>query len=35
MKEEKLLGHIISKGVMIDPNRVETIILVGLPINKK
>jgi hypothetical protein len=36
MKEGKLLGHIVStKGVKIDPNRVEAIQTLTLPISKK
>ena len=36
MEEGKLLGHIISeKGIKIDPDRMETIQQIGLPINKK
>lgn len=33
--EGKLLGHIISKNVFIDPNRVSTIKTLSLPRNKK
>jgi hypothetical protein len=36
MKEGKLLGHIVStKGVRIDPSRVEAIQTLSLPISKK
>ena len=36
MEEGKLLGHIISKrGIKVDPDRVENIQQIGLPINKK
>ena len=36
MKEGKLLGHIISKdGIRIDPDRVNVILKVEEPRNKK
>jgi ribonuclease HI len=36
MKEEKLLGHIVStKGVRIDPSRVEALQILSLPRSKK
>jgi hypothetical protein len=35
MKESKLLGHIVSVGVKIDPNRVEAIKTRSLPSSKK
>lgn len=36
LEEGKLLGHIISKeGIRIDPNRVETILKIDPPRNKK
>jgi len=35
IKEGKLLGHIISKGVVINRKRVSTIEVIGVPRNKK
>ena len=36
MKDGKLLGHIISKdGIRIDPDRVNVILKVEEPMNKK
>lgn len=35
LREEKLLGHIVSRGVKIDPKSVESISNVPLPRNKK
>jgi len=35
LQEGKLLGHIISKGIFIDPKRVSTIQALTLPRNKE